>query len=309
MSTEVDQICRICGLPEGVHVESEDYNERWMVRCPTCGDFTITQSVINGRLDPTTRHKLSAWTRGKKESGQAAPLISLDTFDAIVSGFPNYSVADKQRLLIQILAEKTSHPGESVYLNYGSLSPRVWASGADEAYYLANAIHDRGLMKFTQKSGDQTIDHCQITPGGWDYLDKVESGILDSSQAFVAMWFDPSMDSAWIDGIKPALESAGYMPYRIDNDRSNLGRIDAKIEAEIKHSRFLVADVTGGRQGVYYEAGYAMGLGLLVIWSVQSDHKDDMHFDTQQYKHIIWATPEDLAEELEALVIAAIGEI
>ena len=51
-----------------------------------------------------------------------------------------------------------------------------------------------------------------------------------------------------------------------------------------------------------------MGLGLPVIWSVRSDRKDDMHFDTQQYKHIIWATPEDLAKGLEALVIAAIGE-
>ena len=51
-----------------------------------------------------------------------------------------------------------------------------------------------------------------------------------------------------------------------------------------------------------------MGLGLPVIWSVRFDHKHDMHFDTQQYKHIIWATPEDLARELEALVIAAIGQ-
>ena len=98
------------------------------------------------------------------------------------------------------------------------------------------------------------------------------------------------------------------MPYRVDNDPANLGRIDAKIEMEIKRSRFLVADVTGGRQGVYYEAGYAMGLGLPVIWCVNSDHTDDMHFDTQQYKHIIWDTAEDMAQELEALVIAAIGE-
>ena len=51
-----------------------------------------------------------------------------------------------------------------------------------------------------------------------------------------------------------------------------------------------------------------MGLGLPVIWCVRSDRKDDMHFDTQQYKHIIWSTPQDLGEKLEALVIAVIGE-
>ncbi|MCY3840764.1 MAG: hypothetical protein OXH09_19300 [Gammaproteobacteria bacterium] len=244
----------------------------------------------------------------RRNLDKAPPLISRDTFDAIVSSFPNYSVADKQRLLIQTLAEQSSRPGESVYLNYRSLSPRVWGSGSEEACYLADALHDRGLIAFTQKSGDRTIDHCQITPAGWDYLDKIENRTLDSSQAFVAMWFDPSMDAAWIDGIKPALEDAGYMPYRVDNDLSDLGRIDAKIEVEIKRSRFLVADVTGGRQGVYYEAGYALGLGLPVIWCVRSDRKDDMHFDTQQYKHIIWSTPQDLGEKLEALVIAAIGE-
>ena len=66
--------------------------------------------------------------------------------------------------------------------------------------------------------------------------------------------------------------------------------------------------MTGGRQGVYYEAGYAMGLGLPVIWTVRSDRENDMHFDTKQYGLIIWDTPEDLAEDLEALVIAAIGE-
>lgn len=308
MNTTVYQVCRICGLTDGVDVKSSEDNERWMVRCPTCGDFSITHSVTDRSLSQSTRHKLSAWARAKKESGRAAPIISQDTIDAIVSSFPNYSVADKQRLLIQTLAEKTSHPGESVYLDYGSLWARVWASGSEETHYLADALHDRRLIEFTQESGDRTIDHCQITPAGWDYLDKIERTALDSSQAFVAMWFNASMDSAWTDGLKPAIESVGYMPYRVDNDLSNLGRIDARIEMEIKRSRFLVADVTGGRQGVYYEAGYAMGLGLPVIWSVRSDSRNDMHFDTKQYKHIIWDTPDDLAKELEALVVAAIGE-
>ena len=109
----------------------------------------------------------------------------------------------------------------------------------------SSALHDRRLIVFTQKSGDQTIDHCQITPTGWDYLDKAERRTLDSSQAFVAMWFNPSMDSAWNYGIKPALESAGYMPYRVDNDLSDLGRIDAKIEVEIK----ALAILGSGRNG------------------------------------------------------------
>lgn len=166
MSSAANQICRLCGLPDDVDVESKDHGERWMVRCPTCGEYTITQSVVRQGLDQATRHKLSAWTRDKKESGQSAPLISRDTFDTTVSSFPNYSVADKQRLLMQVLAENTSHPGGSVYLNYKSLWPRVWAAGSEEVRYVVEALEGRGLLKFTQKSGDETIDYCQITPAG-----------------------------------------------------------------------------------------------------------------------------------------------
>ena len=308
MSSTANQCCRLCGLQDDVNVESKDHGERWMVRCPTCGDYTITQTVVRQKLDHANRYKLSAWTRDKKEPGQPAPEITTDNFDAIISSLPNYSVADKQRLLIQVLAERTSHPGESVYLNYRSLWPRIWAAGSEEVHYVGEALEGRGLIKFTQKSGDYTIDNCQITPAGWDYIDNVTREKSTSSQAFVAMWFDQAMDAAWNHGIKPAVERAGYKPYRVDDDPSNLGRIDAKIETEIKRSRFLVADVTGGRQGVYYEAGYAMGLGLPVIWSVRDGCMGDMHFDTRQYNHIIWSDPKDLADQLEVRVIATIGE-
>lgn len=267
----------------------------------------MTQTFIDTRLNPTIQSKLSAWSRAKKDSGQAAPEFLLENFDTIVGDFPDYSVADKQRLLIQMLEEQSAYPGDAVHLDYLWLSPGVWGSGDEEVKYLVDALRGRGLIEMIRTTLSGTGDVCAITPDGWDYLDNWRTGPYDSSQAFVAMWFDPSTDSAWINGIKPAIENTGYMPYRVDNDLSNLGRIDAKIEAEIKQSRFLVADVTGGRQGVYYEAGYAMGLGLPVIWSVRDDCQEDMHFDTKQYRHIIWSTPERLAEELEASVIASIG--
>ena len=63
-----------------------------------------------------------------------------------------------------------------------------------------------------------------------------------------------------------------------------------KPSARIKRSRFLVADVTGGRQGVYFEGGFAKGLGLPVIWTcshgTDAELKKWMHFDTRQYNHI-----------------------
>ena len=114
------------------------------------------------------------------------------------------------------------------------------------------------------------------------------------------------MIKAWELGIEPAISDANFRPYRIDRQPHN-ERIDVKIMAEIKRSRFLVADVTGQRQGVYFEAGYALGLGLPVIWSVRKDELEKVHFDTRHYNHIVWVSEDDLKNRLFEFVVAIIG--
>ena len=121
------------------------------------------------------------------------------------------------------------------------------------------------------------------------------------------MSFSPDLKSAWENGIYPALKRAGYRPYRVDAE-PHIDRIDAKIVAEIRNSRFLVADVTQQRPGVYFEAGFAIGLGLPVFWLVRKDDLDNVHFDTRQYNHIIWDSEENLASQLENFVIAFLGK-
>ncbi len=84
--------------------------------------------------------------------------------------------------------------------------------------------------------------------------------------------------------------------------------IDVKIMAEIKNSRFLVADVTQQNKGVYFEAGYALGLGLPVIWCIKEDDLKNVHFDTRQYNHITYKTEDELKEKLYDFVCAIIGK-
>ena len=80
-----------------------------------------------------------------------------------------------------------------------------------------------------------------------------------------------------------------------------------EIIANIRKSRFAVAYFTGHRGGVYYEAGFALGLGLPVIWTCREDHLKDAHFDTRQYNHIVWQTSAELADRLQQRIEATIG--
>ena len=116
------------------------------------------------------------------------------------------------------------------------------------------------------------------------------------------MWFDDSMNEVYEDAIRPAIVAAGYDPFRIDR-HDFAGKIDDEIIAQIRQSRFLVADFTHQlsatvRGSVYYEAGFAHGLNIPVIFTA---HKgSDLHFDTAHFNHLLW-TSDDLPKLKEGL--------
>lgn len=126
------------------------------------------------------------------------------------------------------------------------------------------------------------------------------------------MWLDPSMDEVWEEGFEPGIQDSGYKVRRIDRSEFN-NKIDDEIIAEIRRSRFLIADFTSdspenARGNVYYEAGFAHGLNIPVIFTCRKDLLEDIHFDTRQYNHIDWEKPEDLRKQLKDRISATIGD-
>ena len=75
-------------------------------------------------------------------------------------------------------------------------------------------------------------------------------------------------------------------------------------------SRFLVADFTDHRGGVYYEAGSAHGLGLPVIFMCRNDHLEKLHFDIRQYDCIVWTVDalEGAQTSLKNRILATLGQ-
>ena len=120
------------------------------------------------------------------------------------------------------------------------------------------------------------------------------------------MWFNALVTPAFKDGIEPAITDTGYRAIRIDLQEHSESIID-RIIAEIKEARFVIADFTGQRGGVYFEAGFARGLGLNVIWTCKDDHFNDLHFDVKGFNVIEWKAPADLRERLNARIRAVVG--
>jgi hypothetical protein len=158
-----------------------------------------------------------------------------------------------------------------------------------------------------------------LTSKGFERLEELEAGNPESAQGFIAMWFATEMAEASI-AIEGAVSDAGYAPLRIDKKEHN-NDISDEIIAEIRRSRFLIADATCGsvtpegnshpigvlRGGVYYEAGFATGLNIPVIWSCREDCIGFVHFDTRQYAHVLWNEPSQLRVALKNRIVAVAG--
>lgn len=135
--------------------------------------------------------------------------------------------------------------------------------------------------------GHRAYPELIVTPEGWREIHRLQVTDSGSRLGFVAMSFRPEFNELYERGIAPAITAAGYEPFRVDRKEHN-NRIDDEIIASIKRSRFLVGDFTVDRGGIYFEAGYAAGLALPVIWLVREDSLDSVHFDNRQYNFIRW---------------------
>ena len=111
------------------------------------------------------------------------------------------------------------------------------------------------------------------------------------------MCYNEEMEGVYERAIFPAIYNSGFQPIKV-NDVEHIQKIGDIIVSSIKESRFVVADFSHQRGGVYFEAGYALGLGLPVIWTCKKSDAENLHFDTRQYNHIIWETEVELMVRL-----------
>jgi len=185
---------------------------------------------------------------------------------------------------------------------------RLLAFNADSLSYVVKQLCDLGFIKDagSDPSTSYNVRRFEVQSRGWEKiasLQTVEHSV--KRQAFVAMWFDSQMEVVYQDAIKPAVEFDGTICVRIDLKEHN-NKICDEIIAEIRRSKYVVADFSGNRGGVYYEAGFAFGLGRPVIWTVRKSDLSQIHFDTRQYNHLVYETTDELRTKLSNRIKATI---
>ncbi len=306
----MNQKCLIWGTPAEVR-QSGMRDAAWVRSSRAGGDYEITGQaaavIEHGAFDSETKAKLTTALTDRRRDGNDTPLVKYDLLEESRNASALTHAARAIRLLRYIADKESSSPGQSVSL--GTKEPGALAHSeswtSNQLQVLINHLVQEQWLDVGMRTLDST--HYTVTVSGHNELDA--DGPRRTKQAFVALWFNSEMNDAYEHGIEPAIREAGFIPMRID-EKKDANRIDDDIIAEIKRSRFVVADMTHGADGVrgsvYYEAGFAHGCGLEVIYCCREDCMERLPFDTRQYHHTGWETPDELRRKLRERIRARI---
>jgi len=325
--------CPIWGTPAFFNIEPNNIFQKFVISPRAGGKFYLSDlaEYTIKEFDAEKKALLTSWILRENIYGQI-PTVSEPITDQIATFRPKQfgeRLDDALQFLDQIcgsLGATVDFLDAAIYpamgpdqaaVNWMHLSAAIESKNNHETKFLIEYLRDEQYIKTADHN--RFFEEVAIIGKGYQRLDQLQSSIsADTKKAFVAMWFDPSMKDPWDIGIRPGVEDAGFYPIRIDQKEHN-NKIDDEIIAEIRESRFIIADFTSNiiddgksktniaRGGVYYEAGFAQGLGIPVIWTCRNDVIDYVHFDTRQFAHIVWESPEDLREKLTRRIRAVIG--
>jgi hypothetical protein len=309
--------CYIWDTPASLPIDS-DGNSVYFDSPRAGGKYKITGSAaaMLGNLDLKQKGLLTTWLCNQRRGGIEYPTITSDIINSVKT-FRRLTTAERiERALLYF--NQSVRVGEviefSVHDARGQadefrLMAETESLNEDELIAFLNMMQEMRLVE----DATESLGFYRFTPtaSGWLRIDDLVTRLPSTTQAFVAMWLNDATEAAYTEGIKPGIEDCGYDPVRIDQ-KEHSNKIDDEIIAEIRRSKFLVADFTCEREkvrgGVYFEAGFAMGLGIPVIWTVAQGSLGDVHFDTRQYNHIVWDTTATLRKLLKARIGAVIGD-
>jgi len=129
--------------------------------------------------------------------------------------------------------------------------------------------------------------------------DENDYGEYIEGRVFVGMAFDlPSNLSDTFQAIKKACTTVGLDARRVD-DIQDSGPIPVQILRAIEDAEFLIFDLTVERPNVYYELGYAHGVGnrsqeIILLAKAGTN----IHFDVASLRILYYQSAMDLEHKL-----------
>lgn len=172
--------------------------------------------------------------------------------------------------------------------------------------YMFDPPYGRSLVPTICDTIDKTIGALRNPVEETQAQPSLNDGI-EIGSAFIAMPINED-DHQLIDVLEAIKESAskcGITAKRVDEDESN-DRITDRILESIRKAEFIVVDLTNERPNVFFEAGFAQGIGKTPIYLARRG--TNIHFDLKDYPIIQFRNMKELKKKLTKRLAALVTE-
>lgn len=331
--------CPLCGSePEASNVSG--YHRVLRYECNSCTTFLMHDIIATqiAKLPKHERGKLAAVLRERTRKRLPEICVHIHELDATTKAIGTTPIADYRELLAEwpeSVPARLDKAFECLVLYCSEQNPlgryvriplsdmwKVLCVTLDESdgnglfFWMAerNWIERRDV-----EPGERAVS-VSVTPDGWERYEELTRGRSNrNNPAFVAMWFGkPRPGDAdqtnrflerrqWFDEyIVPACATWGWKAKRADTDEHNDPIMD-RVLGDIRKAPFVIAELARHNPGVYYEAGYAKGVGAKeVIFCCPEDEKP--HFDVSGLNLVLYKNGDDLKKRLGDRIYGTVGE-
>ena len=291
-------VCKICKHKAKTHLYNME-NDSEAIDCSYCGKYYLMHSLETDIYQEYEEsfYKVSSWIRMQNDKFDINPEIDDEKFKKVLH-MKDKKIKEKFDLMMKYFLDFKNN----TWLN-SEVLVKCWIKNINELNLLINKAIEKKLLDIqpgTSFSGEYQYPNLRyITFDGLEYIENLNEINSDSKNIFVAFHFTKKMQSIFDNDIKTVIEDLDFNYVRVSSSTTNTDtHINDDIIGKIKSAKIVIADFTGQRNSVYFEAGFAMGLNIPVIWTCNESDVDSLSFDTRQYPHILWSNSQDFADQL-----------
>jgi predicted RNA-binding Zn-ribbon protein involved in translation (DUF1610 family) len=287
--------------------------------CPRCGSFALTgttMSVLPPQLhsQPIRRALMSHKVRRMHHSEGKTVVLGSHSLESLWIEGRLPSPQQQADSLISWIGDNQPTPDVFAEGSVASIAALIGANipkpGNPSEIGLIWLLEQAQIATLfdNQKRGNKFAFRLNLN--GWQRYHELKKIQIESRTAFMAMRFgEIELDHVVNTCFRPAVARTGF-ELRVLTDQQPAGLIDNQIRSSIMSGRFVIADLTHGSHGAYWEAGFAEGFGLPVIYTCKKSQWDQTrtHFDTNHLLTILWdaADLQKAERELAATIRATL---
>jgi hypothetical protein len=320
-------ICPVCESEAEVSEEFKNSDRIDVIKsdCPRCGLFVISNSVIKAidnlielgeNIQKNKRFALShyiAIQKRRSEFGHQRPLeLYNDTYSAIIESLELPNPAEQADNLIIFIGESARFHTDQIKIEPLRLAALIGAYKEKSIILITSELQKQDLIECYRKNGEGNVapdnDYkLSLTFKGWQRYEELKKVRKDSKKVFIAMGYGNADSERLYSEILPdVIKKELGLELIILRDNLRSGIVDNIMREDISQSCLLLAEMTNYNKGAYWEAGFAEGLKIPVIYLCEksvfesTDKAIRPHFDVNHCTFIPWSF-DTIVEDMKQL--------